>query len=449
MSGGSTTASDIRRITTAAALGTFFDYYDVFLAASAASLVWPTVFFSGLGASAAIGLSLGAFGLNFVVRPLGAAVFGHYGDRLGRKRVVVWTLLVAALGTAGIAVLPGSASIGWLAPTLLYVFRLVYGFGLGGEWGGAISWVVEAAPESKRRGLLTGLVMVAAPLAGVLSSLSFAVVLLLPHAAFLAWGWRVLFALGSVIAVVGFVIRSKLTETPMFKELIESRGVSKSPVAESFRKFGKRLVETIGAILYLFTFFAFFSVPYVLTFMIAKGISPAMSNLLFTGSLAFGVVACLAGSALADRFGRRRVVAASALLGLTLMYPWILLVGSGSQINALVGLSLMTAALEMGNGAIGAFLAEAFPISSRYTSSGMAYNIAGTLGGIFSGLLLPVLIGVYGATGAIVPGSALCGGVAVVSVIFLILTRETKSTKLTLSADPYETSKRADLPPSS
>ena len=438
--------SGIWRITAAATLGTFFDYYDVFLAASAASLVWPTVFFSGLGAGAAIGLSLGAFGLNFVVRPLGAAIFGHYGDRLGRKRVVVWTLLLAALGTAGIALLPSSDSIGWFAPLLLYVFRLVYGLGLGGEWGGAVSWVAEAAPHSRRRGLLIGLVQVAAPLAGVISSLSFAVVLLLPHSDFLAWGWRVLFALGSVIAIVGFVIRSRLTESPMFKELLEARGVAKSPVAESVRKFGRRIVKTIGAILYLFTFFAFFSVPYVLTFMIAKGISPATSNLLFTGSLAVGVFACLAGSVLSDRVGRKKVVAASAVLGATLMYPWIVLVGSGSLLSAIIGLSLMTAALEMGNGAIGAFLAESFPISSRYSSAGMAYNVAGTLGGLFSGFLLPVLISIYGATGAIVPGSVACGVVALVSVTFLMLVRETKSVELTLDGDPYATAEPSATP---
>ena len=437
MSGqGKSTGGAIWRIAAAASIGTFFDYYDVFLAASAASLVWPAVFFSGLGASAAIGLSLGAFGLNFVVRPLGAAIFGHYGDKLGRKRVVVWTLLVSALGTIGIAALPSSALIGWYAPFLLYVFRLVYGLGLGGEWGGAVSWVVEAAPESRRRGFLTGLIQTAAPLAGVVSSLSFAVVLLLPHAEFLAWGWRVLFALGSAIALVGFVIRKKLSETPMFLELLETRRASRSPVAESVGRFGRRIAEAIGAILYLFTFFAFFSVPYALTFMIAKGIPVATSNLLFTGSLAVGALACFAGSVLSDRFGRKKVVELSAILGVVMTYPWIVLVGSGNSMEALVGLTLMTSVLEIGNGAIGALLAESFPTSSRYTSSGIAYSVAGTLGGLFSGFFLPLLIGGFGVAGAIVPGAVTCAVVGAASLMLLALMEETKSVGLALDADP-------------
>lgn len=429
--------SAIWKVAFAASLGTFFDYYDVFLAASAAALVWPAVFFSGLGTGAAIGLSLGAFGLNFVVRPLGAAIFGSYGDRLGRKRVVAWTLLVSALGTIGIALLPSSAAIGWFAPVMLYAFRLIYGLGLGGEWGGAVSWVVEAAPLSRRRGLLAGLIQVAAPLAGVLSSLSFAVVLLLPRPEFLAWGWRVLFGLGSLIAVVGFVIRTRLSETPLFKELLETQGPARAPLSESVRRFGGRIAKSIGAILYLFTFFAFFSVPYALTYMIETGIPPATSNLLFTGSLGVGVLACLAGSALSDRVGRRKVLAASALLSAALMYPWMVLVGSGSATSAIIGLSLITATLQMGNGAIGAFLAESFPASVRYTSSGLSYNVAGTLGGLFSGFLLPVLIGVYGVTGAIIPGAVTCGIVMVGSVLLLLLIKETKGAEVTLVSDPH------------
>lgn len=431
------TESPVWKVAVAASLGTFFDYYDVFLAATAASLVWPTVFFAGLGTRMAIALSLGAFGLNFVVRPLGAAIFGHYGDRLGRKRVLSWTLLVSALGTAGIALLPSSASIGLLAPVILYALRLIYGLGLGGEWGGAVSWLVEAAPKSRKRGLLAGFVQVVQPLAGVVSSLSFVAILLLPYSEFLAWGWRILFIIGSLIAVVGFVTRARLAETPMFRELQASKGVTRSPVAESIRKFGGRIAKSVGSILYLYTFFAFFSVPYALTYMMASGLSPEESNLLFTGSLVVGVIACLAGSALSDRFGRKRVIAASAILSVASTYPWISLVSTGSYLSVLVGLSLLTAAGQMGNGAIGAFLAEGFPSSSRYTSSGIAYNMAGTLGGVFSGFVLPVLIGTYGVANATFPGAIICGVAALGSLGSLMLVKETKRTKLTLNADPY------------
>jgi MFS transporter, MHS family, shikimate and dehydroshikimate transport protein len=424
-------------VAAAASLGTFFDYYDVFVAASAAALVWPSVFFSGLGEGTAIGLSLGAFGVNFIVRPLGAFVFGNYGDRVGRKRVLTWTLILASLGTLGIGLLPASASIGIAAPMLLYVFRLVYGLGLGGEWGGAIAWVAEFS--SSRRGVWTGLVQLAAPLAGVVSSLSFVAVLLLPYSQFLAWGWRIPFVIGSLVAVVGFIIRSRMQESPLFKELLAKNEVMRRPAMESLRAFGPRIAGLTIAILYLFTFFAFFSVPYALSYMIASGLSSQLSNQLFTISLAFGVVGCFGGSALSDRFGRKKVVAASLAISLAMIYPWIVLVGSGDRFSAEIGLALMTVGLELGNGAIGAFLAESFPSRVRYSASGIAYSVSGTIGGMFSGILLPVLIGLYGVKGAIVPGAVLCVAVAALSVALLVVLRETSKFTLTGSADPYST----------
>jgi MFS transporter, MHS family, shikimate and dehydroshikimate transport protein len=420
-----------------ASLGTFFDYYDIFIAASAAALVWPQVFFSGLGQGVAVGLSLGAFGVNFIVRPLGAAIFGNYGDRLGRKRILTWTLLLSAFGTLGIGLLPSSATVGLLAPILLYLFRLVYGLGLGGEWGGAISWVAEFSSASKRRGLWTGLVQLVAPLAGVVSSLSFVLVLLLPHTEFLAWGWRLLFIVGSGVAIVGYIIRTRMQESPMFQELVEKSEILKTPAVLSFRTYGTRIVSLIAGVLYLFVFFAFFSVPYTLSYMIASGLSAETSNSLFTVALAFGVLGCLGGSYLSDKVGRRKVIAASLIISAALMYPWIQLVGSGLGVETLLGLTVMTVALEFGNGAIGAFLAESFPSSLRYSASGMSYSVAGTIGGLTSGALLPVLIAVYGVKGAIVPGSILCLLVAVMSIAFLLVLKETKHLGLTSSADPY------------
>jgi MFS family permease len=374
------------RVLLASLVGTAVEFYDFYIYATAAALVFGPLFFPASSPSAQQLAAYASFGVAFIARPVGASLFGHFGDRIGRKSTLVASLLLMGGSTLLIAFLPTYATAGWLAPLLLCLLRFGQGLGLGGEWGGAALLAVENAPAGYR-GRFGMFPQLGAPVGFVAANGLFLVLGgLLSDEQFLAWGWRVPFLLSAVLVGLGLWVRLRLTETPAFAAALAEAPPPKVPLAELVREHrratiaGTFAVVACFAIFYIATAFALghgtTAMGYGRTTFLAVQIGAI-------GFLAIGIV--LAGAA-SDRTSPRAVLIAgcafAVLVGL-LMGP---LFGSGSL--ALVGLFLALAFLAMGfvYGPLGAFLPQMFPARVRYTGASVAFNV----GGIFGGAAAPI-----------------------------------------------------------
>ncbi|HEY6283885.1 MAG TPA: MFS transporter, partial [Nitrososphaerales archaeon] len=237
--------SDLPRVAFAAATGSIAEYFDYGLAAPIAALVWPSVFFPQLSSTAALAASLATFGSVYLMRPFGAYLFGRFGDRVGRRAGLMWTLVLMGAGSLGLGLAPSYATVGAVAPLFLIAMRFVQGVGHGGEWGGAATWVSELASNSKRRAFWTGWITFAAPAGNLLAALAFfSLSLSMPRAEFFSYGWRILFATGAVVAASGLLIRWKFVESPLFASgKIQTE--PKVPRPSFFRSEWKRVIFLI------------------------------------------------------------------------------------------------------------------------------------------------------------------------------------------------------------
>ena len=215
---------ELTKVTIAAGIGGVVEYYDFFIASFAAASIWPLIFFSDLGPGAAVAFSILTFGLVYITRPIGAYVFGHVGDRVGRKRTLIYTLFAMGLGLLGIALTPDYSSIGWSAIALLVFFRLLFGIGLGGEYGGAVSWITEFASRSRWRAFWN-MWATPVPIGLLFASLEPSRIWASSMGGdFISYGWRILFAIGGVLVIVGLLIRYTVSESPAFREIVERKG---------------------------------------------------------------------------------------------------------------------------------------------------------------------------------------------------------------------------------
>lgn len=374
------------RVLMASLVGTAVEFYDFYIYATAAALVFGPLFFPASSPSAQLLASYASFGVAFIARPVGASLFGHFGDRVGRKSTLVASLLLMGGSTLLIAFLPTYATAGWLAPLLLCLLRFGQGLGLGGEWGGAALLAVENAPPGHRArfGMFPQL---GAPVGFIAANGLFLVLgWLLSDEQFLAWGWRIPFLLSAVLVALGLWVRLKLSETPAFAAALAQAPPPPVPLAELFRRHlqptvaGTFAVVACFAIFYLATAFALGYGTTTLGYDREVFLGVQIASILF---LALGIV--LAGAA-SDRTSPRLVLIAGCLgaiaVGL-LMGP---LFGSGSLL--LIGVFLSLALLAMGfvYGPLGAFLPELFPARVRYTGASVTFNV----GGIFGGAAAPV-----------------------------------------------------------
>jgi MFS family permease len=398
------------RILFASLIGTAVEFYDFYIYATAASLVFGPLFFPSSSASAQLMASYASLGLAFVARPLGAAVFGHFGDRIGRKSTLVASLMIMGGSTMAIAFLPTYATAGWAAPLLLCVLRLGQGFGLGGEWGGAALLAIENAPPGWRArfGMFPQL---GAPVGFIAANGLFLLLgLVLTHDQFLAWGWRLPF-LGSVLLVsLGLWVRLKLTETPVFAAAIAAAPPLRAPLGELLRRYPR---ETIGgtfavvacfALFYLATAFALGYGTAILGYPRSTFLEAQLGAILF---MAVGIVAA---GILADRFGARRVLMGGCIGTIGAGFLLAPMMGSGSL--GIVFLFLALALLLMGfvYGPLGGWLPGLFPARVRYTGASIAFNIGGVLGGALAPILAQALaergglpfVGVYLGSAALI-----------------------------------------------
>ncbi len=412
----------IRRVALAGYAGSAIEYYDFLIYGTAAALVFPHVFFPNLSPLMATIASLGTFAAAFLSRPIGAAVFGHYGDRIGRKNALVFTLLIMGGCSVGVGLIPSAAVIGAAAPLLLIAMRLLQGFAVGGEWAGAALMSVEQAPPSKRGyycmftqlGLGTALVLANLVFLGVHDAFGGA------ESAFLQWGWRIPFLSSAALLAVALYVRLHVEESPVFTEST-AHGPSAVPIADAVRQQGREVVLAGGAVMALFmlafqigTYFPNYAAThlhYNENLILFAGVAGGVCSLMFVAASAI----------LSDTYGRRRILA----FGIAMAVPWTLtlfpLIESGDPLYYVAATVGTYGIIGIMMGPLAAFIPEIFPVHYRYSGVGLSYNLGGILGGAVPPVISPILLSSYGS-GAI---SAMMTGVTLVSLVSVLLLTET------------------------
>jgi len=400
---------ELRRVAFATVIGTTIEWYDFFLYANAAGLVFGALFFEPAGPAAATLLSFATVGISFLFRPLGAFLAGHYGDKIGRKAMLVVTLILMGVATTLIGVLPTYAQIGIAAPILLVLLRVLQGLSTGGEWGGAVLMAVEHAPAG-RRGRMGAFPQMGVPLGMLLASgvLALMTGVISPGDAFVEWGWRIPFLLSFVLVVVGMVVRRKVEESPVFTELAVKRERSRMPIVELFRK------HWLLVILAALTFAGNNAAGYMTTggFLqnyattpIADGGHVGMDRtpvlLAVAGSAAVWLLFTWLGASVSDRIGRRNTYIVGWIVFLVTVWFLFPLVETGSAWLFFVGIALFTIGNGFTYGPQAAYFTELFPASIRYSGVSIAYAIGAILGGAFAPLISAWLVQATGTSRAV------------------------------------------------
>jgi len=451
----STTTSTVRspaqpansrsRVILASLIGTTIEFYDFYVYATAAVLVFPHLFFPPGNETVALLSSFAIFGAAMIARPLGAVFFGHLGDKVGRKTTLVAALLTMGIATFLIGLLPTYHAIGWFAPALLVLLRLAQGFAIGGEWSGAALVATENAPKGKRA-LYGTFPQLGAPLGFIIANGLFLIVAALmpsddpsrPSQAFLDWGWRIPFLFSAIMVIVGLWVRLHLVESTAFSKAVSTGKVVKLPLREVARTHWRELI--LGTFYMLATYVLFYLMT---TFSLSYGrapVDPAVGQLsglgysyndfvmmLIAGVLFFGVFTLLSGP-WADRFGRRKTLIAVTLVIILFGLVWTPLLNAGFvgvMAWLIIGFSLMGWTF----GPMGALLPELFPTNVRYTGSGISYNVSSILGAALAPFVAvwlwdmgkgsPTLVGLY------------LSAMSALTLLALVLGKETKEVDIT------------------
>lgn len=402
----------------ASLIGTTIEFFDFYIYATAAVLVFPTLFFPSSSPTAAMLQSLATFAIAFFARPVGSAVFGHYGDRIGRKATLVAALLTMGLSTVAIGLLPTYAAIGTVAPLLLALCRFGQGLGLGGEWGGAVLLATENAPPGKIAwyGCFPQL---GAPLGFFLSGGIFLLLSeTLTNEQFFSYGWRIPFLASAVLVLVGLYVRLRITETPVFQKVLDQNERVKVPLATVFSAHGRTLV--LGTIIATATFVLFYLMTvFALSWgTTALGYTRKQFLILQLFAVVFFALTIPASALLADRYGRRItmivVSIAIALFGL-LVAPLFV---AGSMVAVTIFLSVGLALMGMTYGPLGTMLSELFPTEIRYTGVSLTFNLGGIVGASLAPYIATWLATNYGLhyVGFYLSGAALLTLVALLLV---------------------------------
>ncbi|WP_439892236.1 MFS transporter [Ralstonia sp. 25C] len=414
------------RIVFAAFIGTAIEFYDFYVYATAAALVIGPVFFPHGSATAQALSAFVTFGIAFIARPIGSFLFGHFGDRIGRKSTLVASLLVMGVLTTLIGLVPGYDSIGTLAPVLLCVLRFGQGIGLGGEWGGAALLATENAPAGKRAWF--GMFPQLGPSVGFLASngLFFGLAIALSDEQFRSWGWRVPFLVSAVLVALGLYVRLKIAETPAFQAAIDRQERVKVPIAELLARHWWPTLLGALAMVVCYTLFYISTV-----FSLSYGVStlhfsrPSFLGLLCLAVVFMGLATPLSAWA-SDRFGRKPVLIVGIIAAILSGFTMAPLLGSGQ--TPLVALFLIIELFLMGVtfAPMGALLPELFPTHVRYTGAGVSYN----LGGILGASIAPYIAQVLAAQGGLSWVGMYVSTAAAVSLIGVLCMRETRDASL-------------------
>jgi len=439
------------RVILASLIGTSIEFYDFYVYATAAVLVFPVLFFPSDNAAASQLASFAAFGVAFIARPIGSILFGHFGDRIGRKGTLVASLLTMGIATFIIGILPTALTPGWelAAPALLVAMRFAQGVGLGGEWSGAALLATENAPKNKRA-IYGTFPQLGAPIGFIIANGVFLLLSLnLDPEHFQAWGWRVPFIASAVLVIIGLYVRLKLVETPAFTKVIERGEVAKLPLARVLKTSWRPLI--LGTFIMLATYVLFylmtaFTLSYGTTpsdVAVAQAAADAAGKpfdpstfvaglgysrndfliMLIVGCIFFGIFTLVAGP-LAEKFGRRKTLIFTTVGIIVFGGLFVPLFGAGTVgVVALliIGFTLMGLTF----GPMGSVLPELFPTNVRYTGSAISYNVASILGAALAPTIALALLAV--ADGSPVFVGLYLSAAAVITLVALFISKETKN----------------------
>jgi metabolite-proton symporter len=420
------------RIIFASLIGTSIEFYDFYVYATAAVLVFPTLFFANEDTTISLLQSFAAFGVAFVARPIGSIVFGHFGDKIGRKKTLVASLLTMGIATFVIGVLPTGLTPGWeiLAPALLVLMRFGQGLGLGGEWSGAALLATENAPEGKRA-IYGTFPQLGAPIGFILANGVFLLLAsTLSNDEFLTWGWRVPFLASAILVIIGLYVRFTLIETPAFQKVVERGEVVRMPLGRVIRGSWRPLI--LGTFIMLATYTLFYLMTtFTLTFGTAATDLPVAGLgytrndfliMLIIGVVFFGIFTLVSGP-LAERFGRRRplVVVTVAIIVFGLLFVPLFAGGFvGVMALLIIGFSLMGLTF----GPMASVLPELFPTNVRYTGSAISYNVASILGAAVAPFISVALWGAAGGSPVLV--GVYLSAMGVITLVALLISTETR-----------------------
>ncbi len=371
----------VRRAAMASAIGTTIEWYDFFLYNTAAALVFPHLFFPASSAYAGAMQSFATYFVGFAARPIGAAIFGHYGDRIGRKTTLIITLLVMGLASAVIGIMPGTATIGVAAPILLVALRVLQGIAVGGEWSGSVLLTMEWG-DQKRRGLLGSFAQVGVPVGLVLGTGGMTLLsATMSDEAFDSWGWRIPFLASLILVAVGLVIRLRILETPMFAKVVEQGKTATAPVKDAIKHHWREILLSAGVRFaeqmpfYLFTTFVLIYVVqrhhYSKTFVLAAVLVGATVEL---AAIPFF-------SHLSDSLGRRKVYVTGAVIAGLFAFPYFYVLTHGGQVWIFIVVVLSMIIHAMMYGPQAALIGESFPTHLRYGGAGLGYQLASVFAG--------------------------------------------------------------------
>jgi metabolite-proton symporter len=424
-------AASLRKVIAASLIGTSLEWYDFFLYSTAAAVVFNRLFFPNVSPVTGTLLAFTTAAVGFAARPLGGIVFGHFGDRRGRKQVLVVTLLMMGISTVLIGALPTYATIGVAAPVLLAVLRFVQGLGLGGEWGGAVLMTVEHGAAG-RRGLHASWPQVGVPMGNLLAAGALGLLgAVMSEDAFLSWGWRLPFLFSGVLVLVGLWIRLTIAESPLFAEVERAGAKAKMPLLEVLRRHPRELLVAMAARIgtdVAFYTFTIYSLVYI-TGTVGLPRSVGLAAVL-VGS-AFQLVLIPSFGALSDRWGRRPVYAAGAVAAAAWSFAFFPLLATGSTAVVVfaVVVALLTHAAMYGPQA--AFIAELFSTELRYSGASMGYQLAGVLGGGIAPIVAIALVHTFGTAYAV---SVYVLAMVLLTLVALAVAQETAERPLQQSA---------------
>ncbi|HEY0247631.1 MAG TPA: MFS transporter [Gryllotalpicola sp.] len=419
-------APSARQVAMISLVGTTIEWYDFQVYGLAASLVFSELFFPSFSPIAGTLLSFATLGVGFIARPFGSIIFGHLGDRLGRRRVLMVSLIMMGGATFLIGCLPTFHQIGVAAPILLVLLRLIQGLGLGGEWGGAAVYAVESAPAN-RRARYGGLPQMGSPLGLLIATILFTLIELLPQSALESWGWRIPFWASAILVVIGVYLRRSLEDTPAFKAAQQENRLVKFPLGHVLKTYPKELLITFG--MFSATAGGFYM---FVTFIPAYGktalhISPiVLSSGLFVFAIA-EFLAVIFGTAMADRFGRRPPFLVTGVFTILAAWPLYRLVETGNTFAILGVLFVGGIVIGVMFGIPGSLGPEQFPAEVRYSGSGLGYQVSAAIVGGFT----PVASTAWAnAAHSTWPVAILLGFFVLVGVIAVAFSRETSSEAL-------------------
>lgn len=409
----------MKRIAIASVIGTTVEWYDLFVFATASALVFNKVFFPSFDALVGTLLAFGTFASAYLARIVGAALFGHFGDRLGRKSMLLFSLVMMGVATFAVGLLPNYESIGIWAPILLLSLRVMQGLALGGEWGGAVLMSVEHAPADKR-GLYGSWVQIGVPAGTLIANLVFLVIAaVMPSEDLVSWGWRIPFLASILLVAVGAYVRLNTAETPSFAKVKTESATVKIPFFELFKKSWKTVV--LGGIATMSTGSSF-------NLMVAFGLTYGTQALNITRSemLVIVLIACAACIVLlplfgwlSDRIGRRPVILGGIIAEALVAFPMFWLMDTQTFAGALLAYLLMMTAFAANYGPIATFLAELFGTKVRYSGLSISYMLSGVLGSALTPIITTWLLSATG-TGSSVAwymiGTAVLSGVALLAL---------------------------------